>query len=72
MVAAGYCMYGSMTYLMLTMGDKVSGFTLDTALGELINQGFTGGLGACLGPLWQVGRWEAMRRKGDHPGLSTG
>ncbi len=34
MVCAGYCMYGSMTFLMITLGDKVSGFTLDTALGK--------------------------------------
>ena len=33
MVCAGYCMYGSMTYLMLTMGDRVSGFTLDNSIG---------------------------------------
>ncbi|GAB4816067.1 hypothetical protein N2152v2_003113 [Parachlorella kessleri] len=36
MVCAGYCMYGSMTYLMITLGDKVSGFTLDSALGEFV------------------------------------
>ena len=36
MVAAGYCMYGSMTYLMLTTGQGVAGFTLDTYLGEFV------------------------------------
>jgi fructose-1,6-bisphosphatase I len=36
MVAAGYCMYGSMTYLMLTTGDGVAGFTLDDFLGEFV------------------------------------
>jgi len=36
MVAAGYCMYGSMTYLMLTTGTGVAGFTLDTYLGEFV------------------------------------
>lgn len=36
MVAAGYCMYGSMTYMMLTTGDGVAGFTLDTFLGEFV------------------------------------
>lgn len=29
-------MYGSMTYLMITLGDGVSGFTLDTDLGEFV------------------------------------
>lgn len=36
MVAAGYCMYGSMTFLMLTTGQGVAGFTLDTYLGEFV------------------------------------
>lgn len=36
MVAAGYCMYGSMTYLMLSTGRGVSGFTLDPSLGEFV------------------------------------
>lgn len=36
MVAAGYCMYGSMTYLMLTVGDGVAGFTLDSSIGEFV------------------------------------
>jgi fructose-1,6-bisphosphatase len=33
MVAAGYCMYGSMTYMMITTGKGVAGFTLDPSLG---------------------------------------
>jgi fructose-1,6-bisphosphatase I len=36
MVAAGYCMYGSMTFLMLALGDDVAGFTLDDSLGEFV------------------------------------
>ena len=36
MVAAGYCMYGSMTYLMLSTGKGVAGFTLDDYLGEFV------------------------------------
>lgn len=36
MVCAGYCMYGSMTYMMITLGDRVSGFTLDNTLGEFV------------------------------------
>ena len=36
MVAAGYCMYGSMTYLMLSTGHGVAGFTLDPSLGEFV------------------------------------
>jgi len=36
LVAAGYCMYGSMTYLMLSTGDGVAGFTLDSYLGEFV------------------------------------
>ena len=33
MVAAGYCMYGSMSYMMITTGKGVAGFTLDPTLG---------------------------------------
>ena len=36
MVAAGYCMYGSMTYMMLSVGNGVAGFTLDDFLGEFV------------------------------------
>lgn len=36
MVAAGYTMYGASAHLMLTTGHGVSGFTLDTNLGEFI------------------------------------
>lgn len=36
MVAAGYCMYGSMTYMMITTGAGVAGFTLDDFLGEFV------------------------------------
>ena len=36
MVAAGYCMYGSMSYLMITLGHGVAGFTLDPSLGEFV------------------------------------
>ncbi|KDD73551.1 fructose-1-6-bisphosphatase, partial [Helicosporidium sp. ATCC 50920] len=36
MVAAGYCMYGSMTYMMLSVGAGVAGFTLDPNLGEFV------------------------------------
>lgn len=36
MVAAGYCMYGSMTYMMITTGNGVAGFTLDDTLGEFV------------------------------------
>ena len=36
MVAACYAMYGASTHLVLTMGDCVNGFTLDTNLGEFI------------------------------------
>lgn len=35
MVAAGYCMYGSMSYMMITTGKGVAGFTLDPTLGAL-------------------------------------
>lgn len=37
MVAAGYCMYGSMSYLMISVGKGVAGFTLDPTLGEPAN-----------------------------------
>ncbi|KAK9473250.1 fructose-1,6-bisphosphatase class 1/Sedoheputulose-1,7-bisphosphatase [Dipodascopsis tothii] len=36
MVAAGYTMYGASANLVLTTGNGVNGFTLDTALGEFI------------------------------------
>jgi fructose-1,6-bisphosphatase I len=36
MVAAGYTMYGASSHLMLTTGQGVNGFTLDTSLGEFI------------------------------------
>ncbi|KAI3402868.1 FBP1 [Candida oxycetoniae] len=36
MVAAGYTMYGASAHLMLTTGNGVNGFTLDTQLGEFI------------------------------------
>ncbi|KAJ1922951.1 Fructose-1,6-bisphosphatase [Tieghemiomyces parasiticus] len=36
MVAAGYCMYGSSCNMVLTTGDGVNGYTLDTSLGEFI------------------------------------
>ena len=36
MVCSGYCMYGSMTYLMITTGGGVAGFTLDPSLGEFV------------------------------------
>ncbi|KAH7107793.1 fructose-1,6-bisphosphatase [Auriculariales sp. MPI-PUGE-AT-0066] len=36
MVAAGYTMYGSSANLVLSTGDGVNGYTLDTALGEFI------------------------------------
>ncbi|SCW01787.1 LAFE_0E07250g1_1 [Lachancea fermentati] len=36
MVGACYAMYGASTHLMLTTGDGVDGFTLDTQLGEFI------------------------------------
>jgi len=34
LVAAGYVIYGSSTMLVLAIGDRVDGFTLDPALGE--------------------------------------
>ncbi|RKP06723.1 fructose-1,6-bisphosphatase class 1/Sedoheputulose-1,7-bisphosphatase [Thamnocephalis sphaerospora] len=36
MVAAGYCNYGSMCNLMLTTGNGVDGYTLDSSIGEFI------------------------------------
>jgi len=35
-VAAGYALYGPTTMLVLTVGDGVSGFTLDPSLGEFM------------------------------------
>lgn len=36
LVAAGYCMYGSSTQLVLTWGQGVHGFTLDPTIGAFI------------------------------------
>ncbi|KAJ3111549.1 hypothetical protein HDU96_005610 [Phlyctochytrium bullatum] len=36
MVAAGYCMYGSCTMLVLTTGTDVNGYTLDPNIGEFV------------------------------------
>ncbi|KAF9996688.1 Fructose-1,6-bisphosphatase [Entomortierella chlamydospora] len=36
MVAAGYCTYGSCSTLVLTTGQGVNGYTLDTEIGEFI------------------------------------
>ena len=36
LVAAGYCMYGSSTQMVLTTGHGVNGFTLDPSIGEFI------------------------------------
>ncbi|KAJ3413696.1 hypothetical protein HDV05_007684 [Chytridiales sp. JEL 0842] len=36
MVAAGYCMYGSSTVLVLTTGHSVNGYTLDPDIGEFL------------------------------------
>ncbi|TMW57173.1 hypothetical protein Poli38472_003098 [Pythium oligandrum] len=36
LVAAGYCMYGSSTQLVLTWGNGVNGFTLDPTIGAFI------------------------------------
>eukprot|EP00941_MAST-03F_sp_MAST-3F-sp1_P001005 g1005.t1 len=36
LVAAGYCMYGSSTQMVLTTGNGVNGFTLDPSIGEFI------------------------------------
>ncbi|CAL6304500.1 unnamed protein product [Bathycoccus prasinos] len=36
LVSAGYCMYSSSTILVISVGDGVFGFTLDSAVGEFI------------------------------------
>lgn len=36
MIAAGYCLYGSSSVMVLTLGDGVYGFTLDPSLGEFV------------------------------------
>ncbi|KAI9353252.1 fructose-1,6-bisphosphatase class 1/Sedoheputulose-1,7-bisphosphatase [Zopfochytrium polystomum] len=36
MVAAGYCMYGSSTVLVMTSGQGVNGYTLDPNMGEFL------------------------------------
>jgi len=36
MSAAGYCLYGQSTQIVLTAGYRVNGYTLDTSLGEFI------------------------------------
>jgi fructose-1,6-bisphosphatase I len=36
MVAAGYCMYGSATMMVLSTGEGVNGFTLDPTSGEFV------------------------------------
>jgi fructose-1,6-bisphosphatase I len=36
LVASGYCMYSSSTIFVLTLGDGVHGFTLDTQIGEFV------------------------------------
>jgi fructose-1,6-bisphosphatase I len=36
LVAAGYCMYSSSTILVMTMGNGVNGFTLDSNIGEFV------------------------------------
>jgi len=35
-VASGYCMYSTCSILMITLGDGVHGFTLDTSMGEFV------------------------------------
>lgn len=35
-VASGYCMYSTCSILMITLGDGVHGFTLDSSLGEFV------------------------------------
>jgi fructose-1,6-bisphosphatase I len=35
-IAAGYCMYGDATMLVISFGDSVNGFTLDPQIGEFI------------------------------------
>jgi fructose-1,6-bisphosphatase len=34
MLASGYCFYGQSTILVLAIGNKVNGYTLDTEMGE--------------------------------------
>jgi len=36
LIAAGYCMYGSATMIVLTIGHGVNGFTLDPSTGEFV------------------------------------
>lgn len=36
MIAAGYCMYSSSTIMMITLGEGVFGFTLDSSIGEFV------------------------------------
>ncbi|KAL4465890.1 hypothetical protein ABPG74_004127 [Tetrahymena malaccensis] len=36
LVAAGYCLYGSSTHLVLCTGHQVNGYTLDPSLGEFL------------------------------------
>jgi len=36
MVAAGYCMYGSCSNLVISVGGEVNGYTLDNGIGEFI------------------------------------
>ena len=36
LVAAGYCVYGSATILVLCSAQKVDGYTLDPSLGEFV------------------------------------
>ena len=36
LVAAGYCMYGSATQMVLSFGEGVSVFTLDPSIGEFL------------------------------------
>lgn len=36
MVAAGYCMYGSSSNLVISTGNGVNGYTLDNGIGEFI------------------------------------
>ena len=36
LVAAGYCLYGGSTQIVMTAGNGLNGFTLDPAIGEFI------------------------------------
>eukprot|EP01016_Furgasonia_blochmanni_P054962 TRINITY_DN9124_c0_g1_i2.p1 TRINITY_DN9124_c0_g1~~TRINITY_DN9124_c0_g1_i2.p1 ORF type:complete len:395 (+),score=150.42 TRINITY_DN9124_c0_g1_i2:62-1186(+) len=36
MVAAGYCLYGTSTQLVLSLGEEVNGYTLDPSIGEFL------------------------------------